>query len=328
MNIDRYGRPIEDLRITVTHVCNFSCFFCHMEGEDIGEKSLTPREIAEVAKIAKEFGIKSVKLTGGEPTVRRDILEIVYLLKNYSKINEISMTTNGFLLAKLAYKLKEAGLDRINISLHATNKEKFKEITGVDAFDKVIEGIKAAIDANLRPIKLNFVLNKKNSNEIFKIIEISESLGIDELHLIELHPVGLGKVNFLFHESLDEVEKILSSLAIRVEIRSKHYRPRYKLPSGLIVEVVKPYANPLFCAGCNRVRLTADGKLKTCLYREDKVIDILDILRGDFSESERHELLKRAFRIAIVIREPNFKYTTKSSGEDKKIIKTYRLGYE
>jgi len=322
--VDRYGRPVEDLRVTVTHTCNFSCFFCHMEGEGGEDKILTPKEIADVAKVSKLFGVKSVKLTGGEPTLRRDIIEIVYFLKNYSKIDEVSMTTNGLLLTKIAHKLKDAGLDRVNISLHATNREKFREITGIDAFDRVLEGIKSAIDANLRPVKLNFVVNKKNSNEVFKIIEISEKLGVDELHLIELHPVGLGRLNFLFHESLDELEKILSSISIKIEIRNKHFRPRYKLPSGLVIEVVRPYANPLFCSGCNRIRLTADGKLKTCLYREDKVIDIIDILRGNFNEDEKLELLKRAFEIAIIIREPNFKYTTKSLGENKKVIQAYR----
>ncbi|MEM3268491.1 MAG: radical SAM protein, partial [Metallosphaera sp.] len=142
--IDRYGRPLEDLRVTLTHVCNFSCFFCHMEGE--GTQSvvgLSPEQIGLVAKVSVEFGVKTVKLTGGEPTLRRDLPEIIRTIK-LSGVREVSLTTNGFLLSNIAGKLKEAGLDRINVSLHALSKERFKDVTGVDGLDRVIEGIKEA----------------------------------------------------------------------------------------------------------------------------------------------------------------------------------------
>ncbi|ACP38487.1 GTP 3',8-cyclase MoaA [Saccharolobus islandicus] len=305
--IDRFGRPLEDLRITLTHVCNFECFFCHMEGEEGDNYILSKEDILLVAKVAKNFGINSVKLTGGEPTLRRDLVEIVRGLKQLG-YRDVSMTTNGFLLKDLAYKLKLAGLDRINVSLHAISRETFKKITGVDAFDRVIEGIKSAIDVGLVPVKLNFVVNRRNREEVFKFIELSQNLGVNEIHLIELHPVGLGKLAFKEHDDLREIEEYIEKISIKKQIRKKHFRPRYVLPSGLIVEVVKPYANPIFCAGCNRIRLSVDGKLKTCLYREDNVIDILDILKGEYSEDVKEELLGRAFMIAIAIREPNFKY--------------------
>ncbi|ADX83065.1 GTP 3',8-cyclase MoaA [Saccharolobus islandicus] len=305
--IDRFGRPLEDFRITLTHVCNFECFFCHMEGEEGDNYILSKEDILLVAKVAKNFGINSVKLTGGEPTLRRDLVEIVRGLKQLG-YRDVSMTTNGFLLKDLAYKLKLAGLDRINVSLHAISRETFKKITGVDAFDRVIEGIKSAIDVGLVPVKLNFVVNRRNREEVFKFIELSQNLGVNEIHLIELHPVGLGKLAFKEHDDLREIEEYIEKISIKKQIRKKHFRPRYVLPSGLIVEVVKPYANPIFCAGCNRIRLSVDGKLKTCLYREDNVIDILDILKGEYSEDVKEELLGRAFMIAIAIREPNFKY--------------------
>ncbi|WP_338600253.1 GTP 3',8-cyclase MoaA [Sulfolobus tengchongensis] len=305
--IDRFGRPLEDLRITLTHVCNFQCFFCHMEGEEGMENGLNKDEILLVAKVAKKFGINSVKLTGGEPTLRRDLAEIIQGLKQLG-YKDVSMTTNGFLLKDLAPKLKLAGLDRINISLHAVSRETFKKITGVDAFDKVIEGIKEAIDEGLRPVKLNFVVNKRNLAEAFKFIELAQDLGVDEIHLIELHPVGLGKTAFNEHDDLTKIEEYISKIAIKKQIRKKHFRPRYILSSGLVVEVVKPYANPIFCAGCNRIRLSVDGKLKTCLYREDNIIDILDILKANYPKDVKEELLERAFMIAIAIREPNFKY--------------------
>ncbi|MFP3201025.1 MAG: GTP 3',8-cyclase MoaA [Sulfolobus sp.] len=303
---DRFGRPLEDLRVTLTHACNFSCFFCHMEGEGKSEDLLTAEEIALVAKIGREFGIKSVKLTGGEPTLRRDLIEVIKKLKEVG-IEEVSMTTNGVLLGKLAKKLKDAGLDRVNVSLHSSNSSLFKEITSVDALDKVIEGIREAIKVGLRPIKLNFVVTKKNYNEAIKFLDLARSLQVDEVHLIELHPVGLGKEAFNTHISLDPIEEYLKSHGEKLDFRSKHNRPRY-LYEGLVVEIVKPYANPLFCAGCNRIRLTVDGKLKTCLYREDKIVDIKDILRGDYTISEKEDMLRDAYKIAVMIREPNFKF--------------------
>jgi cyclic pyranopterin phosphate synthase len=296
-----------------------------MEGESLEESNLTPLEIGLVAKVSREFGIRSVKITGGEPTLRKDITEIIYYLKYFSKVEEVSLTTNGVLLSKLAPKMKEAGLDRVNISLHTSSRERFREITNVDAFEKVIEGIKAAIEVGLRPVKLNFVVNKKNYDETFKIIDLAEKLGVDEVHLIELHPVGLGKSAFSFHKDLKEIEDEIKEKAVHIDIRNKHYRPRYKLPSGLVIEIVKPYSNPLFCAGCNRIRLTADGKLKTCLYREDKVIDILDIIRGPYELNQKFELLRRAFSIAMIIREPNFKFTLKFDDKLNQTLQSIRI---
>jgi cyclic pyranopterin phosphate synthase len=310
MLIDRFGREVTDLRITATHVCNFRCFFCHMEGEESEEKGLSPQEIGLVCKAAVGLGISTAKITGGEPTVRRDITEVVRSVKD-SGIGEVSMTTNGFSLEAIAVKLKEAGLNRVNVSLHTMNRERFKKITGVDGLDRVLRGVKVAIEAGLTPLKLNFVATKLNLDEVFRVIDFASEVGAD-VHLIELHPVGMGKESFNMHERLEGIESILSKIAKKVEYREKHIRPRYVLPSGVTVEVVKPFANPLFCAGCNRIRLTADGKLKTCLYREDKVIDIMGILRGDYQEHIKLELLRTAFLVANKIREPNFKFTLKT----------------
>ncbi|EZQ06892.1 molybdenum cofactor biosynthesis protein MoaA [Candidatus Acidianus copahuensis] len=304
---DRYGRELEDIRITLTHACNFSCFFCHMEGE--GENyinGLSSQDIALVSNVAKEFGVKYAKLTGGEPTLRRDLATIISSLKDIGL--EVSMTTNGFMLYHIASKLKEAGLDRVNISLHSLRRERFKEITGVDGLDKVIEGIKEAVKVELTPVKLNFVVTRKNEDEVFDIIRFAEEVGVNALHLIEMHPVGLGKNAFKYHERLSEIENKISEMSVKKSVRNKHLRPRYYLSSGLEIEVVKPFANPLFCSGCNRIRLTVDGKLKTCLYREDKVIDISDIFKANLSLQDKTELIREAFRIGMSIREPNFKY--------------------
>jgi len=301
--IDRFGRPIEDLRITLTHVCNFKCFFCHMEGEGDSFYGVSRQGIVNVAKVSKEFGVRTIKLTGGEPTLRRDLFEIIGDLSSLGF--EVSMTTNGFLLSDLAGKLKEAGLSRVNVSLHGSDRNSFKSITGVDGFSKVLDGIRNAISVGLKPVKVNIVVTKRNLANVEATISLVDSLGVDEIHLIEMHPVGLGKNAFDSHVFLYDLESKLQKISIKKEIRSKHMRPRYVMPSGMVIEVVKPYANPLFCAGCNRIRLTSDGKLKTCLYREDRTIDISNILdKGDIAEP----MIRSAFEIAIAIREPNFKY--------------------
>jgi len=312
--LDRYGRQIEDLRVTLTHTCNFSCFFCHMEGEPVAGDLLSPKEIALVASVANEFGVRSVKLTGGEPTLRRDLMDVVSALKSVG-IEDLSMTTNGVLLGKLARGLKDAGLDRVNVSLHALTPEGFVKVTGVNAFHLVLDGIRAAQEAELRPLKLNYVVNSYNERETLSFLDLAQSLGVDEVHLIELHPVGLGRQAFGTHVSLDGLEEKLRHISSKVETRSKHMRPRYKLSSGTVVEVVRPYRNPLFCSGCNRVRLTVKGELKTCLYREDKVIDVFEVLRGNLVDEDKLNFLRTAFRMALFIREPNFKYGPRSYGE-------------
>ncbi len=302
--IDRFGRPLEDLRVTLTHTCNFECFFCHMEGEGDAITGVSRKGILRVAEVSREYGVKSVKLTGGEPTLRRDLLEIITDLSSLGL--EVSMTTNGFLLSSIARKLKEAGLGRVNVSLHGSDPSSFKAITGVDGFQRVVEGLKAAIENDLRPLKVNLVVTKRNLDSVNKVLDLVESVGVDEVHLIEMHPVGHGKEVFENHIFLMDLEKKLEEKSVRKEIRSKHMRPRYVMDSGMVIEVVKPYANPLFCAGCNRIRLTADGKLKTCLYRDDRIIDISSVL--DQEDELAYPMIRSAFEIAIAIREPNFKY--------------------
>ncbi|BBG23924.1 Coenzyme PQQ synthesis protein E [Sulfuracidifex tepidarius] len=302
--LDRFGRPVEDLRITLTHTCNFKCFFCHMEGEGDAVSGVSRRGIFRVTEISRDYGVRSVKLTGGEPTLRKDLFQIISDISSLGL--EVSMTTNGFLLSSIAGKLKEAGLSRVNVSLHGSDPTSFKAVTGVDAFQRVIDGIKAALEYHLRPLKVNIVVTRKNLSDIENLLSMVERIGVDEVHLIEMHPVGHGREAFENHIFLKDLEEKLEKVSVRKELRSKHMRPRYVMSSGMVIEVVKPYANPLFCAGCNRIRLTADGKLKTCLYRDERVIDISSVL--DEIDDVAYPLIRSAFEIAIAIREPNFKY--------------------
>ncbi|PWV36619.1 MAG: GTP 3',8-cyclase MoaA [Desulfurococcaceae archaeon] len=305
--IDRFGRPFTIMRISITHDCNFKCFFCHMEGEDPSSKSyLTPEEIGMVAEAASRLGVRRFKITGGEPTIRRDLPEIIKEIKEKGRAEDISMTTNGVLLRNMATKLREAGLDRVNISLHSLDPEKFYQITGTKLMDRVLEGVDAAISAGFKQIKINMVILKNfNEDDVWRLIDFVRGKKI-VLQLIELHPVGEGRKIFTrFHTFLDDVEEKLSKIS-KMRIRKElHNRPIYYLEGGGAVEIVRPVKNPIFCAACTRIRLTADGYLKPCLVRNDNLVSIKEILRMDIDRERKIEMLIEALLIANSRREPS-----------------------
>ncbi|MEM2302152.1 MAG: GTP 3',8-cyclase MoaA [Sulfolobales archaeon] len=305
--IDRFGRPFTIMRISITHDCNFKCFFCHMEGEDPESKNyLTPEEIGMVAEAASRLGARRFKITGGEPTLRRDLPEIIKEIKEKGRAEDISMTTNGVLLRNIATKLREAGLDRVNISLHSLDPEKFYQITGTKLMDRVLEGVDAAINAGFKQIKINMVILKNfNEDDVWRLIDFVRGKKI-VLQLIELHPVGEGRKIFTrFHTFLDDVEEKLSKTS-KMRIRKElHNRPIYYLEGGGAVEIVRPVKNPIFCAACTRIRLTADGYLKPCLVRSDNLVSIKEILRMDTDRERKIEMLIEALLIANSRREPS-----------------------
>ena len=261
---------------------------------------MTAGEIGEIVDIATEFGVRKIKLTGGEPLLRRDIVEIVAEAAG-PKIQEISMTTNGTLLADLAEELATAGLTRVNISLDTLDELTYERITGRGLLRDVLKGIDAALDAGLTPVKLNTVLLAgMNEQEVERMIAYTSSRGVI-LQIIEL--LEIGTVNLAtYHRSLDGVEQDLRARAVAVRIRrSMQARKKYILPSGE-VEVVKPMHNSEFCMHCTRLRLTPDGFLKPCLMRNDNLVDLLSPIRADDLERAR-----KAFAEAIARREPYFK---------------------
>ena len=307
--LDRYGRSIRVLRITVTHTCNYKCFFCHMEGEDPGNRSeLSAEEIRVVAKAFRRIGVSEFKITGGEPLLRRDLIDIVRKLKSLGA-EDISMTTNGSLLYEKVDDLRAAGLDRINISLHSLRRDVYAKITGVDALDKVLKGVERAKRLDFRRIKINVViLRGLNDDEISDFIEFIRGDDRLILQLIELHPVGRGGEVFnRYFMSLEEIEKRIIEVSDKLSIRRElHNRPLYHLRDGGYIEIVKPVSNPIFCAGCNRLRLTSDGFLRPCLMRPDVGIDVKPILRReDLGEDEKISEIIRAILRIIEIREPS-----------------------
>ncbi|WP_017981021.1 GTP 3',8-cyclase MoaA [Methanocaldococcus villosus] len=291
---DRFGREITSLRISVTNKCNLSCFYCHKEGHSGENRYMTPEEIGKIVDVAKKFGIRKVKISGGEPLIRRDITDIVREVSS-RKLKDVSLTTNGILLEKLADKLKNSGLDRVNVSLDALNPELYKKITGGDV-NKVINGIKRAIDVGLTPVKINFLAMKINICELEKIMDFCRELGAI-LQIIEFIPIKKELKNYYY--DISKIEKELEEKADKIIVRKFQNRKKYFIDT-LEVEVVKPMDNSKFCMNCSRIRLTYDGYLKPCLLRDDNLVDILTPLR-------RGENIEKCFLECINRREPYFK---------------------
>ena len=309
MITDKYGRYVDDIRVSVTKKCNLKCIYCHHEGQwqnNFNENDeMTPDEIDKIIKIGTKFGIRRVKLTGGEPLLRRDIFKIIKKLASLQKIEDISLVTNGVLLKNSVKQLVESGLNRINVSLDCLDPILYKNITksnnNSDPND-IIDGIKSAIAEGLTPLKLNMVILKDlNYNEIEKMIELSSHLGAI-LQLIELVPYREREGFLKYHVDLSKIEEEIKKRVISTKIRKLQNRMVYTLENGAIIEFVKPYHNPKFCANCHRIRLTSDGRLKPCLRTNSNLIDILGPLRAKMDEKE----LETIFKKAIMIRKPYY----------------------
>ena len=300
---DNCGRPLLNLRIAITQRCNFRCDYCHKEGEQCHRatsQDMTVDEIVRISKIAISMGISRIKLTGGEPLMRKDLCDIVKGIAKISHLKDLSMTTNGSLLAFEAKNLYKCGLKRINVSLPTLNPDKYHKLTD-GTLEYVVNGIKAAVAAGFNPVKLNMViLNGINVDDVPHMMDFASQTGTI-LQLIELDPANVDFTYFSeYHKTLEEYEEILRQKAENIETRKfMHNRRVYHLPCTA-VEVVHPTENGEFCAHCTRLRITSDGKLKTCLMRNDNLIDLLSPMRAGASDKE----LKALFIHANRLREP------------------------
>ncbi|HQA80980.1 MAG TPA: GTP 3',8-cyclase MoaA [Methanoregulaceae archaeon] len=281
---DPFNRPVTNLRVSLTPSCNLRCVYCHAEGEVLPEASLSAPEIARIMEVASEFEFRSVKFTGGEPLLRRDLLEIVRAVPGGM---ESSMTTNGTLLADRAPGLADAGLSRVNVSIDSLNHETYRAITGKDCLDQVLAGIDASLDAGLTPVKLNVVvlkgINEHEIDDFIGFVKGNRNLVLQLIELMEMKGCN-------YHSELNGLEQQLSERSTQVLTRRMHHRKKYCL-EGSEVEVVRPLHNTEFCAFCNRLRVTSDGKLKPCLLRADNHVDV----RGKTKE-ELRELFAEAVR--------------------------------
>ncbi len=301
---DKHGRPLLNLRISVTQRCNLQCAYCHREGEvkhaNRSAEKMSCEEIIRIAKIAVNLGIQRIKLTGGEPLMRQDLCDIVSGISQISGVKDLSMTTNGMLLGPVAEKLRAAGLNRVNISLPTLNSETYHKLTR-GKLAQVLDGVKAAVKAGFCPVKINMVILKDiNENDVLAMIEFARQNGI-VLQLIELDPINVSATYYsTHHRFIDDQEKLLQDKALSIESRRfMHNRRIYHLPD-VTVEVVHPIENTDFCMHCTRLRVTSDGKLKPCLMRNDDLTDILTPLRKGATDEE----LTQLFRQANQLREP------------------------
>ena len=296
---DSFQRPINYLRISVTDRCNLRCIYCMPEdGVELMSHTdiLSYEEIYTVARVAAEMGINKVRLTGGEPLVRAGLPDLVRLLSNIDAIDEITMTTNGVLLARYVQELKDAGLSRVNISLDTLKPERFNMITRCGRLEDTLEGIEAARKTGLEPVKINVVVMAGiNDDEIadFAAKTISDGWHV---RFIEHMPVNGDDSDKLAFVSVSDMKQHIDPLGKMEPYRTsagngpaKYFRlPDATGTIGFITPITEH-----FCYQCNRLRLTADGKLRPCLLSEDE-IDLREALRRGAPADELKALIAEA----------------------------------
>ncbi len=298
--LDRYGRVINYLRISVTDRCNLRCCYCMPEGvQDVGMKNiLTFEEIWEIVRTGVSLGITHIRITGGEPLVRKGCVDLIRGIREIPGVETITMTTNGVLLGNYGKQLKEAGVDGVNISLDTLDPEEFYKITGKRELQKVLAGIRAAKTAGL-PVKLNAV-NRKELDPI-PLVRYAQEENLP-LRFIEMMPVGYGKKyvgrsNEELRETLEAVCGKAECMTNREELSRMGSGPAVyyqfsdlKVPVGFISAI-----HGKFCDTCNRVRLTAEGYLKLCLCY-DEGADLRRVLREGEKENLRTIMEQTIFR--------------------------------
>jgi len=298
---DGYGRVIDYLRISVTDRCNFRCRYCMPpEGVNLFESSeiLSYEELLRVITILGQHGVSKIRLTGGEPLVRKGMVDFIRSVRAIGTVKDLAMTTNGSLLEGVAHQLKGAGLDRINISMDTCNSEKFSHITGGGRVEDVLRGIASGIEAGLTPIKLNVVVTEVLSEEdisyfIDKIVKYPIAV-----RFIEYMPIGQLGVKPGF--SIDGIKTMINK-AGRGDLQSIAIAPGngparyYTLPQALgLFGFITPISDH-FCQSCNRIRLTADGKIKPCLLANQE-IDSKIALRNGSNDKAIYALFLKALQ--------------------------------
>jgi cyclic pyranopterin phosphate synthase len=302
--MDNFGRTIDYLRISVTDRCNERCLYCMPEGYKGWERQpdhLTAEEIIRIVRVAASLGFRKFRLTGGEPLVRGDVPDIVRAMTAIPGVECVGLSTNGTRLAGLAQPLREAGLRTVNVSLDALDPAIYHQITGGEAA-RAVAGIRAAVAAGFELVKLNCVLMRGvNETELWPLVLFAAEHGLP-LRLIELMPLTLTEVltekNFL---PCGEAMQLLSrhdELIPQPERRLGHGPAKYYLlkQTGALVGFIGALTNGHFCDNCNKMRLTADGKVRPCLGNHAEV-DLRSALRHGAGDAALKELLESALRV-------------------------------
>ncbi|MEW6362410.1 MAG: GTP 3',8-cyclase MoaA [Pyrinomonadaceae bacterium] len=299
---DSFGRTIRDLRISLTDKCNFRCFYCMPEHRTKvlpRDELLTFEEIAHIAEIFVELGIEKIRLTGGEPLVRREIPTLVRSLNKLRPgLKDIALTTNGARFSEYAENLQSAGLDRVTFSLDSLDRKKFLAITGSDSLDAVLESIQIAVALGFSNTKINAVIVRgRNDDEIIAFADFARKNGVS-VRFIEFMP--LDSTHKWKRESVVTGKEILERIAERYEISPEEMlhagdtARRYRFTDGSPGEIgiIAPVSQS-FCGQCSRIRITADGQIRTCLFSQTEY-DLLSILRSDAKDDVIKEFIVNA----------------------------------
>jgi cyclic pyranopterin phosphate synthase len=301
MLLDTFARVHNNLRLSVTDRCNLRCTYCMPEEVVFMDRAelLTFEEMTHFVAVAAPLGIDKVRLTGGEPLMRRGLERLVEMLVPLPGIKDVGLTTNGLLLAEHAEGLYQAGLRRINVSLDTLDPERFRQVARRDGLDRVLDGIAAAKKAGFAPIKVNAVaIRGVTDADVVSLARYGRANGL-EVRFIEYMPIGAeawerGKV-FFAHEILEQIEREVCPL-----VPAPDYDPRAPAmdfrytDGGGTVGIIASISRP-FCMSCNRLRLTAEGKLRNCLFALDEV-DVKPLLRGSPDDARLAELIRKNVR--------------------------------
>ena len=299
--IDTFGRVHNNLRISVTDRCNIRCFYCMPEDNPVfmaRREILTFEEIERFVRVAVRLGINKIRLTGGEPLVRRDLPVLVRKLAAFPEITDLALTTNGILLPELAGPLYDAGLRRMNIHLDTLDPAKFKQIVRRDGFEQVLEGIFACKRLGYAPIKLNAVaVHGLSEDDLVPLARFGREHGI-EVRFIEFMPLDADgkwqrdKVLFAA-DILDTLSQAIAPLVPVPDQDARAPASEFMFNDGVgRIGIIASISRP-FCMSCNRIRLTADGKLRNCLFALDE-LDVKAVLRGGGSDDDIVQLIRRS----------------------------------
>jgi len=291
---------VDYLRLSLTDRCNLNCIYCNPLQEDkftSREKLLTYEEMVEIVKLFVKSGIKKLRLTGGEPLLKKHLIDLIKMFKQIKGLKEISMTTNGVYLKDIAAHLKKSGLDRINISLDTLKREKFKTITGSDYFEDVWAGIENSLKSGLHPVKLNIVLMKGiNDDEVIDFAQLTKDYSL-VVRFIELFSTNRRMINFTSHQmkSCEAKENILDrfgGLKLISGTRGNGPAEYYKLDGARGSIGFINNLSDYFCHECNRIRINCAGMIAPCLF-SGYVYDIQSLLRRGESDGELLAFLER-----------------------------------
>lgn len=305
---DAHNRTIRDLRISLTDRCNFRCFYCLPNGDPPlarKETILTFEEIVNISEIFVSLGIEKIRLTGGEPLIRKGIADLVEKLSKLKPaLSDLALTTNGFDFPRHAADLKKAGLDRVTISLDSLDSEKFRRMTGVDALEKVLKAIQAAKQNGLHPVKVNVVLVRgHNDDEIVDFARFARDNDVS-MRFIEFMPLDSGhdwdrSMVVPGREIVNKINEVFA-LKLKETTRGSETSWKYAFADGSSGEigVISPVTE-MFCGACSRIRLTADGQIRTCLFSTTEH-NLRDVVRSSASR----EAIAGFIRDVVMHKEP------------------------